>query len=116
MSNLVTRLRALKLEFSYQILVHLIMISLHVHFFPFKINYNTQREKWTLNELIAHCMQEDERLKQEMFGTPSLCKRLSGDPWYHGCQPYDNTQDLNRVIRRSTFARKCTWKEKIYGL
>uniref|UniRef100_A0A803N5A4 HAT C-terminal dimerisation domain-containing protein n=1 Tax=Chenopodium quinoa TaxID=63459 RepID=A0A803N5A4_CHEQI len=31
----------------------------------FKVSYNCQKEKWTLNELISHCVQEEERLKQE---------------------------------------------------
>ncbi|KAL6322834.1 hypothetical protein AAG906_020834 [Vitis piasezkii] len=63
MSNLVTRLKALKLELSENILVHLVLISLPTQFSPFKISYNTQKEKWTLNELIAQCVQEEERLK-----------------------------------------------------
>ncbi|RVX02864.1 hypothetical protein CK203_023167 [Vitis vinifera] len=41
------------------------LISLLTQFSPFKISYNTQKEKWTLNELIAQCVQEEERLKQE---------------------------------------------------
>ena len=45
MSNLVTRLKALKLEFSEDILVHLVLISLPTQFSPFKISYNTQKEK-----------------------------------------------------------------------
>ena len=49
MSNLVTQLRALKLELSNDILVHLILISLPTQFSPLKISYNTQKEKWTLN-------------------------------------------------------------------
>ena len=65
MSNLVTRLKALKLELSKDILVHLVLISLPTQFSPFKISYNTQKEKWTLNELIAQFVQEKERLKQE---------------------------------------------------
>ena len=56
MSNLVTRFKALKLELSEDILVHLILISLPTQFSPFKISYNTQKEKWTLNELIAQCV------------------------------------------------------------
>ena len=63
MSNLVTRLKTLKLEFSEDILVPLVLISLLTQFSPFKISYNTQKEKWTLNELIAQCVQEEERLK-----------------------------------------------------
>ena len=49
MSYLVTRLRALKLELSDDILVHLVLISLLAQFSYFKISYNTQKEKWTLN-------------------------------------------------------------------
>ncbi|RVX18298.1 Retrovirus-related Pol polyprotein from transposon TNT 1-94 [Vitis vinifera] len=55
MFNLVTRLNALKLELSEDILVHLVLISVPTQFSPFKISYNTQKEKRTLNELIAQC-------------------------------------------------------------
>ena len=41
MSNLVTRLRALKLELSDDILMHLVLISLISQFSSFKISYNT---------------------------------------------------------------------------
>ena len=72
MSNLVTRLRALKLELSDDILVHLVSISLLAQFSPFKITYNAQKEKWALNELIAQCVQEEERLKQERIESAHL--------------------------------------------
>ncbi|KAL6318588.1 hypothetical protein AAG906_000666 [Vitis piasezkii] len=57
MFNLMTRLKALKLELSEDILVHLVLISLPTQFSPFKISYNTQKEKRTLNELIAQCIE-----------------------------------------------------------
>ncbi|XP_060960785.1 uncharacterized protein LOC133031320 [Cannabis sativa] len=41
------------------------LISLPPQFSQFKVSYNCQREKWTLNELISFCVQEEERLKQE---------------------------------------------------
>ena len=72
MSNLVTRLKALNLKLSEDILVHLALIFLPTQFSPFKINYNTQNEKWTLNELIAQCVQEDEGLKQEKIESAHL--------------------------------------------
>ena len=53
MFNLVARLKTLKLELLENILVHLVLISLPTQFSPFKISYNTQKKKWTLNELIA---------------------------------------------------------------
>ena len=78
MSNLVTRLKALKLELSEVILVHLILISLPTQFSPFKISYNTQKEKWTLNELIAQCVQEEEILKQEKIESAHLVSISQG--------------------------------------
>ncbi|RVW79209.1 Retrovirus-related Pol polyprotein from transposon TNT 1-94 [Vitis vinifera] len=78
MSNLVTRLKALKLELSEDILAHLVLISLPTQFSPFKISYNTQKEKWTLNELIAQCVQEEERLKQEKIESAHLASTSQG--------------------------------------
>ncbi|KAF7116787.1 hypothetical protein RHSIM_RhsimUnG0016000 [Rhododendron simsii] len=59
MSNIVAKMKALKLEFSEDILMFLVLISLPTQFGPFRINYNTQREKWTLNELIAQLQDAD---------------------------------------------------------
>ncbi|XP_042413962.1 uncharacterized protein LOC122002737 [Zingiber officinale] len=64
-SNLITRFKALKLDMSESVLVNLILISLPTQFTPFKINYNTQKEKWILNELIAQCVQEEKRLRDD---------------------------------------------------
>ncbi|XP_060183340.1 uncharacterized protein LOC132613340 [Lycium barbarum] len=72
MSNLVTKLRTFKLELSDDILVHLVLISLPAQFSQFKVSYNTQKEKWTLNELIAQCVQEEDRLKQERIESAYL--------------------------------------------
>jgi transposase InsO family protein len=65
MSNVVSKLRALKLEISDDLLVHLALISLPTHFGQFKVSYNCQKDTWTLNELISQCVQEEERLKQD---------------------------------------------------
>ncbi|RDX71743.1 hypothetical protein CR513_48862, partial [Mucuna pruriens] len=46
-------------------LVHLVLISLPAHFGQFKVSYNTQKDKWSLNELISHCVQEEERLQRD---------------------------------------------------
>jgi len=58
MSHLASKLKALKLELSEDLLVHLILISLLTHFGQFKVSYNTLKDTWSLNELISHCVQD----------------------------------------------------------
>ena len=45
MSNIASKLRALKLELSKELLIHLVLISLPSQFSQFKISYNCQKEK-----------------------------------------------------------------------
>ncbi|XP_052207940.1 uncharacterized protein LOC127811804 [Diospyros lotus] len=72
MSHLASKLKALKLELSEGLLVHLVLISLPTQFNQFKMNYNCQKETWSLNEIISHCVQEDERLKQDKIESAYL--------------------------------------------
>jgi hypothetical protein len=65
-------LKALKLERPEDLIVHLVLIFLPPHFGQFKVSCNTQKEKWTLNKLISHCVQEDERLKREKIESGSI--------------------------------------------
>ncbi|KAH6776365.1 hypothetical protein C2S52_013926 [Perilla frutescens var. hirtella] len=65
MSHIASKLSALKLEVSEDLLVHLVLTSLPPQFSQFKVSYNCQKKKWTLNELISYYVQEEERLKQE---------------------------------------------------
>ncbi|XP_015970631.1 uncharacterized protein LOC107494116 [Arachis duranensis] len=62
-SHLASKLKALKLELSEDLLVHFILISLPAHFMQFKVSYNTLKDTWSLNELISQCVQEEERLQ-----------------------------------------------------
>ncbi|CAM8965927.1 unnamed protein product [Rhodiola kirilowii] len=64
-SQLASKLKALKLELSENLLVHLVLISLPSEYSQFRISYNYQREKWTLNELTPFCVEEEEMLKHD---------------------------------------------------
>ena len=72
MSHLASKLRAHKLYLFEDLLVHLVLISLLTQFSQFKVSYNCQKETWSLNELISHCVQEEERLKQEKIESAHL--------------------------------------------
>ena len=65
MSNMVSKLKALKFELSEGLLTHLVLLSLPSQYGRFKIFYNFQKEKWSLNELISFCVQEEEKMKQD---------------------------------------------------
>ncbi|CAN1216839.1 hypothetical protein LINPERPRIM_LOCUS789, partial [Linum perenne] len=65
MSHIVSKLKALKVDLSEELLVLMVLVSLPSQFSQFKISYNCQKEKWSLNELISHFVQEEDRLKQE---------------------------------------------------
>ena len=65
MSNIVSKLKALKTELPAELLIYFVLNSLPAQFSQLKSSYNTQKEQWSLNELIAYCVQEEERMKQE---------------------------------------------------
>ncbi|KAK9048883.1 hypothetical protein SSX86_007475 [Deinandra increscens subsp. villosa] len=77
MSDMAHKLKGLDMEISDGFLVHFIMTSLPARFDAFKINYNTQKDKWTMSELIAMCVQEEERLKLEK---PAVVHVTTTDP------------------------------------
>nr|GEV52932.1 putative zinc finger, CCHC-type [Tanacetum cinerariifolium] len=65
MGDMANKLKGMDMKITEGFLVHFIMTSLPMQFGPFKINYNTQKEKWKISELIAMCVQEEEHLKVE---------------------------------------------------
>ena len=65
MPHIASKLKALKLELSEDFLVHLVLISLPTQYSQFNVSDNCQKETWSLNELISHCVQEEERLKHD---------------------------------------------------
>jgi len=46
--------------------VHYILNTLPQQYGPFKILYNTHKDKWSINELMTMCVQEEGRLVMEL--------------------------------------------------
>jgi hypothetical protein len=65
MRNMAAQLKSLEIDISKSFLVHFILNSLSSEYVPFKISYNTHKDKWLINELLTMCVQEEERLKHE---------------------------------------------------
>ncbi|RDY05986.1 hypothetical protein CR513_10102, partial [Mucuna pruriens] len=83
MSNLTSKLKSLKLKLGEDLFVHLVLISLLAYFGQFKVNYNTQKDKWSLNELISHCRGCKKMTKSTYFASISQNKKrknIKGKP------------------------------------
>ncbi|XP_076922429.1 uncharacterized protein LOC143584220 [Bidens hawaiensis] len=65
MKDMAHKMRGLDMEISDGFVVHFIMTSLPAAYEAFKINYNTQKDKWTMSDLVAMCVQEEERMKMD---------------------------------------------------
>ena len=65
MRDLATQRKDLKIDISESFLVHFILDSLPSEYGPFKISYNTHKEEWSITELLAMCVQEEERIKHD---------------------------------------------------
>jgi hypothetical protein len=65
MRDMAAQLKSLDVDISESFLVHFILNSLPSEYVPFKISYNTHKDKWSVNELLTMCVQEEERLKHD---------------------------------------------------
>ncbi|RVX07629.1 hypothetical protein CK203_025170 [Vitis vinifera] len=54
-----TQLKTLEVEMSNSFLVHYILNTLPQQYGPFKISYNTHKDKWSINELLTMCVQKE---------------------------------------------------------
>ena len=65
MRDISAQLNAMEVTISDTFLVHFILNSLPYEYEAFKISYNTHQAKWSVNELMTMCVQEEERLRGE---------------------------------------------------
>jgi molybdopterin converting factor small subunit len=72
MSNVAARLKPLDLAIKDGFLIYLIFNSLPKEFETFEVNYNSMNDKWTLENFIAMCVQEEERIKRNNSGVDSV--------------------------------------------
>jgi hypothetical protein len=62
MRDIAAQLKTLEIDMPEVFLVHYILIALPSPFELFIISYNTHKDKWSINELLTMCVQEEERL------------------------------------------------------
>ena len=71
------QLKKLEVDVSKSFLVHFILNTLPPEYGSFKNSYNTHKNKWSINELMTICVQEEERLIMKM-GESALLKISCG--------------------------------------
>ena len=64
--DIAAQLKTLEVEISDSFLVHYILNTLPQQYGPFKISYNTHKDKWSINELLTVCVQDEGMLKMEL--------------------------------------------------
>ncbi|KMT01807.1 hypothetical protein BVRB_9g210890 [Beta vulgaris subsp. vulgaris] len=62
MRDIAAQLKDLEVTISDTFLVHYILCTLPHQYGPFKVSYNTHKDKWSINELMTMCVQEEGRL------------------------------------------------------
>ncbi|CAH9102270.1 unnamed protein product [Cuscuta epithymum] len=77
MRDIAAQLQNLEVTMSEAFLVHFILNTLPHHYGPFKISYNTHKDKWSINELMTMCVQEEEKLIMELGESVMLATTLA---------------------------------------
>ncbi|XP_056683854.1 uncharacterized protein [Spinacia oleracea] len=65
MRDIAAQLKDLEVTIFDSFLVHYILCTLPHKYVPFKVSYNTHKEKWSINDLMTMCVQEEGRLVME---------------------------------------------------
>ena len=78
MRDIVAQLKKLEVEMFESFLVHFILNTLPPQYGHFKISYNTHKDKWSINELMTMCVQEEGRLMMEQGESVMLVTQRKG--------------------------------------
>lgn len=111
MSNITFKLKALKLGLTDDLLVHLVLISVLAQYSQFTMSYNIQKDKWTLNELISHCVQEEYRIKQKKIENASTASTSKDKK-----KKKDNIQEVAVGIFLLFLQERWTHREKLFQI
>ena len=101
MRDVSAQLKALDVDFSESFLVHFILTSLPADYTAFKVSYMTHKEKWSVNELLNMCVQEEGMLKQEKLETVNLVSHKKGQTSKSKSDPKDKGEGVNVPIKKT---------------
>ena len=67
--DVAAKLKNLNIPIDDALIVHLVLNSLPDQYSQIQSNYNTQKESWSVNELISIAVQEESRIKKGALGS-----------------------------------------------
>ena len=79
-------------------LVHNIRCTLPLQYAPFKISYNTHKDKWSINELLTMWVQEEEMLFMEEGERVNLT--------LHGKKKGDQAKNKGKILDHSVIKKE----------
>ncbi|KAL1224588.1 hypothetical protein V5N11_000919 [Cardamine amara subsp. amara] len=102
-SNIQSKLKALGLPLADDVLVCFVLISVPGQFTQFNVSYNCQKDKWNLNELIAHCVQEEDKLMKEKTESALVATTSKGkSPKFRmKKKTADSCHDLGQTLQKN---------------
>ncbi|KAK9741622.1 hypothetical protein RND81_03G117900 [Saponaria officinalis] len=114
MRDIAAQLKTLEVTISDAFLVHFILFTLPPQYAPFKISYNTHKDKWSINELMTMCVQEERRLLMEEgekvnFTTTSSSKKKN----YHYKEKGKGKITADPTIKKESKCHFCKKKGHI---
>ncbi|XP_059308746.1 uncharacterized protein LOC132059924 [Lycium ferocissimum] len=113
MQDLAAQLKTLEVEMSETFLVHYILNSLPLQYDPFKISYDTHKDKCSINEFMAMCVQEEGRLlmktRESAFMDTQEKKNYQANKKWKGKAPLEPESD----IKKESMCRFCRKKGHI---
>ena len=93
--DIVAQLKKLGIDMSESFLVHFILNTLPHKYGPFKISYNTHKDKWSINELMTMCVQEEERFVMELGESTMLATIFGKNKRNDTYQTYTSKSNQN---------------------
>ena len=109
MRDIAAQLKKLGTDMSESFLVHFILNTLPHQYGHFKISYNTHKDKWSINELMTMCIQEEDKLMMELGESAMLATTFGKNKRNDTSQTYtskSNHKGKSRIPPRADIKKE----------
>ncbi|KAI5314255.1 hypothetical protein L3X38_043431 [Prunus dulcis] len=104
MVDVANKLTSLEIPINDEFIVHMALNSLTPEYEKIKVSYHTQKDKWSVNELISICCEQEDRLKKGKIVAINLVDIVNGKK--AGGPKKNGNQKIGGSKGGSTFGKK----------